>query len=116
MFPENLYFAWMKINRVFIVFWSALLVFSSLNAQSPKDIYSSGILMEGKIGGKYAIQLRLSGDDVHDFFEFKTDECREVRGEYCYLSQMKPLALNGKICPKNETLLLSFATTDPKFE
>lgn len=103
-------------GRMAICFLAFLFGFSSLFAQSPKNIYSSGIQLEGKIGGKYPIHMRLSGDDVHEFFDFESTDCRDVSGSYCYLSKLIPIALTGRICPSNHTITLANAKNGAETE
>ena len=98
----------MSTFRIFLrsaFFLISLLGFQILFAQEAKDIYASGIQLEGKINNKYAIEMHLSGDDLNGFFHFDSDECRDLKGNYFYKSEVKPISLIGKICPGKNIVL-----------
>lgn len=88
----------------------------SLSAQNNRDIFSSGIQLQGEIDGKYPIEMHLAGDDHNGFFDFENSFVKNIKGEYYYKSQIRPIALSGQFNPESQMLFVKHYEGDVETE
>ncbi len=70
--------------------------------------WANALQLSGKIAGKYSIEMQIQPVREENAFAMNSGECIEVEGFYAYLSQVKPLQLEGRFCPSNGGIMLEF--------
>lgn len=80
------------------------------------QFWATAIQLQGKIAGKYAIELQIKPVGELPVFNKNSGECVSIEGFYAYLSQAKPIHLNGKFCPTTREISLNTSSSNTSAE
>jgi hypothetical protein len=83
-----------------------------LSAQDVDTYVANDIQLVGTLGDGIKIEMHLQRDGNQPFWTLAQGECADVKGQYYYRSQVRPIDLSGRFCLANHTMELSYALVE----